>query len=381
MQVHIATGAVTVLCLGCLAAAGVPGEFSIPTTLPLDANQLAKLRRLVKEDDEAAALAEKIKRAGRPLLDGEPQPLKVIHYEGLVNTNPKRIATVKKLRDMADVARLLRYWQVTGDPNAAEAMDRYVLAWSSTYEITGNDVNENKFFPLLNAYLAVRSRMKTAERKRVNAWVRKMGQAHRRAVAKPRQYSNRYGKSLRILAQAGIILGEEKWVAEAKQGVKRFVKQSLRADGTSRDLERRDTLTYHGSSLKTPMDLAIMLGGDGRELYTWENEAGGSIKKSVDYVVPYALGKKTRREWRHSKVGLDRRRAEAGLDKYKRGRLFKPRDALGLMEKASYFDPDLVDVVVHILGSDAKRFPTWRAVLNEAARPSGPPSESEQSRP
>ncbi|MFP4217051.1 MAG: alginate lyase family protein [Phycisphaerae bacterium] len=380
MQSHLLTGVFIIVFVVSLlvsaSAADVPGEFNIPTTLPLDANQLTKLRRLVKEDDEAAALAETIKRACKGLVGGKPRPLEVIHYEGLVNTHPKRIATVRKLKDLADVARLVSYWQVTGDPNAADAMERYVLAWSSTYKITGNDVNENKFFPLLNAYLAVRSRMEKSQRTRVEAWIRRMGEAHRRAVAKPRQFSNRYGKSLRILAQTGMILAEEKWIAEARQGVKRFVKEALRADGRSRDLERRDTLTYHGSSLKTPMDLAIMLGRQGRELYTWENDAGGSIKKSVDYVVPYALGKKKRKEWQNSKVGLDRRRSKAGLEKYKRGRLFRPKDALGLMEKASYFDPSLVDVVVHILDSDAKRFPTWRVLLNEAARP-GEPDEAE----
>ncbi len=346
-----------------------PGEFSIPTTLPLDAEQLARLRRLVAEDEEALALSKEIQRAGLPLLDRKPRPLEVIHYEGLVNTDPRRIATVRKLKDMADVARLLNYWQVTGDARAARAMERYVLAWSRTYRITGNDVNENKFFPLLNAYLAIRDGMDPPDRKQVDAWIRRMGQAHRRAVARPKQYTNRYGKSLRILAQTGIILGEKAWIAEARQGVQRFVSQSLRADGTSHDLERRDTLTYHGSSLKTPMDLAIMLGRPGRKLYTWQSQAGGSIKKSVDYVVPYALGEKTRREWRRSKVGLDRRRSEAGLEKYKPGRLFDPKDALNLMEKASYFDPQLIDVVVRILDSDAKRFPTWRVLLNEAARP------------
>jgi hypothetical protein len=365
-----ACGLIVLSVLAAPAEAGDdPGEFSIPTTLPLEAGQLARLRRLVAEDKEARALAEEIHRRGRPLLDRKPRPLEVIHYEGLVNTDPRRIATVKKLKDMADVARLLNYWQVTADARAAEAMERYILAWSSTYRITGNDVNENKFFPLLNAYLAVRGGMDPPERKQVESWIRRMGQAHRRAVARPKQYTNRYGKSLRILAQAGIILGEKEWIAEARQGVKRFVARSLRADGTSHDLERRDTLTYHGSSLKTPLDLAIMLGPPGRELYTWQNQAGGSIKKSVDYVVPYALGEKTRREWRRSKVGLDRRRSEAGLEKYRPGRLFEPKDALGLMEKASYFDPDLVDVVVHILDSEARRFPTWRVLLNEAARP------------
>ena len=350
-------------------SAGEPGEFSIPITLPLDARQIDALREIIRKDAEARALADAVRREAEPLLDAQPRPLEEIHYEGLVNTDPRRIATVEKLRDMSDVARLLNFWQASGNAKAAAALERYIVAWSSTYRVTGNDVNENKFYPLLCAYAGLRGQMAPARQQAVDAWVRAMGEAHRKAVAKSEHYTNRYGKSLRILAVAGGILGEKDWLNEARAGVQRFVTHSLRADGTSLDLERRDSLGYHGSSLKEPMDLAVMLGPDGRDLYTWQNTDGGSIKKSVDYVVPYALGEKTRQEWRNSKVDLDRRRAEAGLEHYRPGREYRPEEALELMEKASYFDPDLVRVVVKIVGGESKRFPTWRVLLNEAARP------------
>lgn len=352
-----------------LQAKNEPGEFEIATTLPLNQQQREVLRQLVKEDQEAAVLAEKIKQEVTTLLDKKPQPVEVIHYEGLVNTDPRRIACVKKLSDMADVAHLLNYWLITGDDKAASTLQTYILAWSSTYKVTGNDVNENKFFPLLCAYLVLRDQMDPEQQKQVDAWVRKMGQAHLQAVQKSDHFTNRYGKSLRILGQAGLILHEEKWIEEARQGVKRFVSESLYADGTSQDLKRRDTLTYHGSSLKEPIDLAIMLAEHGRDLYAWENEEGGSIKKSVDYVVPYALGEKTRKEWTNSQVELDKKRAEAGLEKYQPGKAYEPKQALELMEKASYFDPELIKVVVHLSENKAKRFPTWRILLNEAARP------------
>lgn len=80
------------------------------------------------------------------------------------------------------------------------------------------------------------------------------------------------------------------------------------------------------------------------------------------------MGEKTREEWTNSKVDLDRRRAEAGLEHYRRGRLYDPKDALGVMQEASYFDPDLKRVVQHLIASDAKRFPTWQMLVNEAAR-------------
>lgn len=159
--------------------------------------------------------------------------------------------------------------------------------------------------------------------------------------------------------------------ATAHEGIRCFVTESLYADGASRDLKRRDTLTYHVSSLRPPLQLAMLAGKKGRDLNAWESKAGGSLKKSVDYVVPYAMGEKTRREWTNSEVDLDRRRAEAGLDEYKPGRLYEPRRALKLMELASYFDPALLKVVLHLTGSNAKRYPTWQTLVNGACRRAG----------
>lgn len=344
------------------------GEFSIPLVSPLNPSQLETLRELVQTDSEAKAWADKAKETALPLLDAKPHPLQVIHYEGLVNTDPRRIATVKQLREMGDAARLMRYWQVSAEPRAAKTLKKFILAWTGTYKLTGNDVNENKFYPLLVAYHSLRDTFAEQERHAVDDWVNRLGRLHKQAVQNSTHFTNRYGKHVRLLAVAGMILNRPKWIATAHEGIKRFVTQSLYPDGTSHDLKRRDTLTYHNSALKPPIELAMLAGEQGRELYTWTSPKGGSIKKSVDYVIPYALGEKTRREWTNSKIGLDRRRAEAGLDYYRPGRLYDPQNALELMELACYFDKNLMKVVHHLTENKAKRFPTWQTLINKAAR-------------
>ena len=158
--------------------------------------------------------------------------------------------------------------------------------------------------------------------------------------------------------------------------MRRFVAESLFADGSSVDLKRRDTLTYHTSALRPVVELAMLAGDAGDALYTWESPRGGSIKRSVEFVLPYAVGEKTRQEWKNSTVKLDHRRAEAGLEKYRPDRTYDPRDALELMEEASYFDPRLMRAVHHLTGSTAKRFPTWQALVNEAARAARRPPEA-----
>ncbi len=342
------------------------GEFSIPEVSPLSAGQLAALREVVQEQGGSDLLLA-VRAEAEPLLDAEATPLAVIHYEGLVNTDPRRVETVKSLSQMADAARLMRYWQATGDERAAETLRRLILAWTDTYKLTGNDVNENKFFPLLVAYHGLRPTFAEADRERTDAFVERLGAIHVAAVESGGRFTNRFTKRVRLVAVCGMILGRPEWVDTAHQGVRRFVEGSLNPDGTSIDFLHRDTLTYHCSALKPVLELAIVSGEAGRELYVWENSRGGSLKRSVDFVVPYALGQKTHAEWVNSKVDLDRKRAEAGIEKYQPGRPYDPRGDRDLFEFAAYFDPGLTNVVEHLSEDEADGIATWQLLVNEAA--------------
>ncbi len=363
---HLALFGILGLLPAHLRAVG-PGEFSIERTVPLDPEQRDRLRELVESDPEAAALFAELATKAVPLLDVVPTPVKKIDYEGLVNTDPKRIASVEKVRQMGDAAILVQYWQASDDPRAAEALRRLITAWAATYEPTGNDVNENKLYPLFTAYAALRESFDDADRQLIDAWISDIGERHAETVRESDFVTNRYTKSVRMVALFGRILGRKDWTEQAIAGLKNFVTQSLRSDGTSLDLERRDTLTYHSSALRPMIELAVVSGADGPGLYAWESPNGASLEKSVDYVVPYADGSKTRQEWVNTTVELDRQRAAAGLEEYRTGRLYEPKSALRLIEEASYFDPKLMPLALALRDSDAKRFASWTMVVNAAA--------------
>lgn len=201
--------------------------------------------------------------------------------------------------------------QVSGDQQAAQTLKRYIIAWTETYEITGNDVNENKFHPLLSAYYSLREEFSEAQRERVDAWVEALGEQHAQAVEESQHFTNRYTKHVRLTAVCGMILERDEWVERALDGIRRFVTESLHPDGTSEDLKRRDALGYHVSGLRPPLELAMLLGDRGSDLYAWQSPRGGSLKNSVEYVAPYAMGEKVHKEWVNTKVGLDKRRAAA----------------------------------------------------------------------
>jgi hypothetical protein len=99
---------------------------------------------------------------------------------------------------------------------------------------------------------------------------------------------------------------------------------------------------------------------------TTESTGGGSACSAIHFVVPYATGERRRKEWVNSTVELDRQRAAAGLEKYGAGREFEPVQAADLMEAASAFDARLVPVWNRLAGVTAKRFGSWRMLVQAA---------------
>jgi hypothetical protein len=362
------TGLVLILFLLPLLAHAAPvGEVEIRSVFPLTPPQLERLAALTHKDAEAAELLRALEREGLSLLRRTPSPLKVIHYEGLVHTDPRRIEAVKHLEDMDDLACLLEWWQATADPRALQQGLRYIRDWSGAYQPTGNDVNENKLQPIIVAAISWRGHIPEEEWPSLAAWLQKMGDLHLAALKTDHdKLTNRFTKRLHLVATIGMALGQQEWLNDVRAAYRDFVAGGLFADGSSEDLRRRDTLTYHCSMLRPLLDLAQLLNDPA--LYKWESPTGSSVKKSVDYVIPYADGSKQRQEWLNTTVELDRKRAAAGLEEYRPGRLFDPAFALPMLEQASFFDDSLLPLVIKLSATQRQRFPTWRSVLNAAAR-------------
>ncbi len=346
------------------AAAERVGEFSIRRTVLLTADQRLTLRKLVDTNAAAAGLLTELRREVEPILRTPPTPLESIDYEGLVNTDPRRIATVEKLRQMEDVSIVMQYWQATDDPAAAAWLRQVIAAWAKNYVPNGNDVNENKFYPLLVAYGSLRESFESPDQDRIDQWLQTIARLHHDVVVRADDPTNRYTKSVRLLAVTGRILDQPEWVDFAARGVQSYVSKGLRPDGTSLDLERRDSLTYHASGLRPMVEMAMMF--PDQDLYRWQSPDGSSIEKSVNYLIPFVDGSQTHREWVDTKVGLDRRRAAAGLEAYRTGRLYDPADALPLLREAAIFDPALMNLVRQVGGGAAGEYEDWTSVVNAA---------------
>jgi hypothetical protein len=176
--------------------------------------------------------------------------------------------------------------------------------------------------------------------------------------------NNWEAKRLKIIGIIGNILQDESLKKYAVEGFKKYIASAYFPDGTSNDLRDRDALHYHVSGLKPCLTAFINLSAfdSAFNLYDYETKGGASIKKSVEYVVPFATGEKQREEWVNSKVELDKKRAAAGIEKYQPGKLFDPKQAWEMFEWACYYNADWFSIFEN--SEKPKYTSTWIGLLN-----------------
>tara|TARA_Y100001972_G_scaffold128973_1_gene193113 strand:- start:1635 stop:2738 length:1104 start_codon:yes stop_codon:yes gene_type:complete len=330
----------------------------------LSAQDQQNLKALLKKDQNAQKLFEPILQEAKNYLDDKPLPLEVLNYEGMLDTDPARIKTEISLSDMAKINTL--YYAAYGDtnPKYGAKIKEFVMSWAKTYFPDGNTINENKFVTLFWGYYLYEELFSEEEQQLVENWMMDIANHQLERTHTPN--NNWQVKRIKIIGLVGGITGNQSKIDTAVLWTKEFINSSLYPDGTSNDLRSRDALHYHNSGLRSLLTLCINLSiFDTRfHLYEYVSENGGSIKKSVDYVVPYALGEKQHKEWVNTTVELDRKRAAAGIEKYQTGKLYDPEESLPQFEFACFYDQKLFEVIAHLLETEKSFTQTWESMLN-----------------
>lgn len=329
----------------------------------LNALEAGHLKAFLKENEQAKHHYDSIAILANQHLKDQPRPRKEIFYEGLLDNNPKRIDTRKSLEDVDKVVNLIYAYYGSSQARYARKVKEIVTAWAITYRPTGNPINENKFVPLFWAYYLFQDQFSDQEKRKVEDWMLSIAKEQMERQQTPN--NNWEAKRLKIIGTVGCILDKEVLKDFSVKGLKKYINTAYYADGTSNDLKERDALHYHVSGLKptigifvncTPFDPAF-------DLFSHTSASGASIRKSVEYTLPYARGEKERKEWINTKVALDKERAAAGLAEYQPGMLFDPKDAIPMFEWASFYNPAWYT----LLGqgtAESNYASTWVGLLN-----------------
>ena len=331
-----------------------------------DTRGIKQLKELIKTDGQVRSLYGQVQQFADAALAEDPNPIDTIRTEGLLQGDPRKTATWEALRDMHKMYALALAYRVTGRREYLNKVTVYMIAWADSNFSRGDPIDDTNLDPAIEAYDMIKDDLVSAEIKRISGWLRRTAEAEINArynlPQRATSHNNWHSHRLKVVGEIAFAIGDKKLEEYAINGIKQQIGTNLKADSTSEDFAERDALHYHVYDLEPLLKLAILLKqATGVDYYSYEAPSGSSIRKSVDWLLPYLDGRKTHPEFVNSKVEFDRRRAQNGQAEYKAGTLFDPRNGAATLILAAYFDEDLLQLARHLLGTEEK-YPNWQSV-------------------
>ena len=320
----------------------------------------AKLAALVKSDMEANMIFQDIKDLADAALGVTPSPVDTIFYEGLIDADPRRVYSKECLKDAPRAENFAWTYMVTREDKYADKAREIILAWSKKHVPVGNPISEKELIPMITAYGLLINHFSDDEMLGVNKWLHNIASLEMQGE----KQNNWQAKRLWLVGFIGFILEEQQYLDYVQDGYEKYVDNAFFGDGRTNDFIQRDAFHYHASGLWPLIDLAIAADRNGIDLEGYINSEGGTLRKCIEFLVPYTNGEKQHAEFVNSKVKFDRIRAEAGEKTYASGNIFDGKRAAKVYDYYSYFDDSYLPLAFQIMASEAERFSTWKTVIN-----------------
>lgn len=333
-------------------------------------SEIYKLRAIIENDAEASKLFSLQIEKARASLTKIPDPVRDIYFEGMLHSHPSRIRTMKSLQDISIIFSLTIARIVSKQKEYGDKLAEYIIAWASAMIPAGNAINLDRIAPIFVSYHLNRNLFSNNQKKIIENWIHLYGDSLIANVSVPeRKKSNWYMKHIRLVSLIGHIINNRDFIEHARFHYDKYTNHSLFPDGTTYDFKYRDALHYHCSGLQALLEYLIIEEKNGKKLYQLENIKGGSPKKSVGFLIPFVDGTKEHLEWVNTTIEFDRRRSISGDPEYVIGAPFEHWKAISVLNKAQYFQPDLLNVIRKIyteLGEHYNQYTNWQVLFNSA---------------
>jgi len=316
----------------------------------LNSAEIEVLKRKIIEDADAKVLFQSFEKSAEDFLTQTPNPVDTIRTEGLLKGNPKKERTSIALRDMNKMYTLALQFKISGDKKYLTKANEFLLAWAKTNQPNGDPIDDTNLDKAIEAYDLIKDNISPKDKILVVAWLKATALAEVNSKRMNRNQgtgiNNWNAHRLKIVGEIGYALNNEEFISWTIDRLKKHIEINLNEDGTSLDFQERDAMHYHIYDLEPILRLALLIKrADGLNFYTYQSPKGSSIKKSVDWLIPYIKGEKQHEEYVNTTVKFDRDRAKNNEPGFAPGTMFKPILALPVLKLSVYFDSTQSDLL------------------------------------
>ena len=283
--------------------------------------------------DVAARIVAKASAA----IGAAPQPVARLKSEGLLPTHRLAVQASRARQDFDKVRALAYAWRLTGRGEYLGSARVILLAWAGTFRTSANPIDEARLPVLAEGYALVRADLAVADRLAVDAWWRGILAGHLAKLRGRQQANNWQSHRIHIATAIAFALEDLGALNELSRHHRTQVLRNIRSDGSTFDFRQRDAIRYAAYTLQPLVETQLLL-AEAVPLPAFQmREVLTRLEAGLDWLLPYADGRRTHVEFAARKMPTDRKRAEAGITGY--SRLLDPPGARPLFLLATSLDP------------------------------------------
>lgn len=342
----------------------------------LSNDEFAKLKSLINSDSTAKAAFEQFKSIANIALTELPDPIEKITSEGKLAGDPDKIRTTKSLEDARKIYALALVYKIDNNKACLNKASAYLLAWSKVNKPSGDPIDETRLDDFVTAYDIIRNAVTPEIRGTVDSWLQAIadGELNSKYMAAGRgtAINNWNSHRIKIITMIVYTLHNDNYGKIIQQELTKQIAINLYADGSGYDFKERDALHYHIYTLEPLITaITVIYRATGKDYFNYESETGSSIKKSVDFLVPFVTGEKTHGEFVNSHVPFDIKRAKNNEKDYQPGAKFNPLTGIHVLEQAAYFNTKYLAEIQQATTQNSRHNNDWELILNKVRKPSG----------
>ncbi len=294
-------------------------------------------------------------------LTATPHALERIHMEGTLPHQGIWDQSILAVADFDIMRNLALAYRLTGDSRYLKATETYLVAWSTTYKVSLNPIDETHLDNLVIAYDLVKADAATDTRQKTENFLHQLAVAYAAGTEKQKKDAGNWqSHRLKLFTLASYAIGDQKLIDEAHALFSDHVKQNIRSDGSVYDFYRRDALHYVTYDLE-PLTIACLAAKEhGQDWFT--EAAPGTVQSGINWLLPFATGQKTHIEFVHSTVAFDKKRADAGVGEYA-PHPWAPSASATLLTAAASVDPSYKTTCSQVCIATQKKRTDWLVLL------------------
>jgi len=291
-----------------------------------------------------------------------PHAVQRVHTEGTLYHQGIRDQSEEAEKDWYAMRGLALAYRITGDKRYFVQAARLLDAWITTYKISGNPIDETNLDALAVTFDLIQTDLSRGTEQRARSFFRTMAVTYLdwldvNFASDPYNWSSH---RVKLAVLGAYISGDRVLIDRAARAYVRQVNQNIRPDGSVNDFYKRDAMHYVVYDLEPLAVAALAARAHGQD---WFHASSGSpsIQTGIDWLLPYALGQKTHKEFVHSTVKFDAERAAAGEHGY--SGTWERSSSVGVLTLAAALDPKYWPARDQVAADTGKKPTAWVVLI------------------